>query len=66
VQEEHTMQKAEVKQMTSIISRERCVMNIAMGALEFPMVELQEQAKELSHIDLVVSQLPIEIVYALK
>jgi hypothetical protein len=47
-------------------SREHQVMKIATGALEFPTTELKEKAKTLSHIDLVVSQLPIEILYGLQ
>jgi hypothetical protein len=66
VQAENTTQTTEVQHMTSIISRERHVMKIATRALEFPMTELKEQAKALSHIDLVVSQLPIEILYGLQ
>jgi len=41
-------------------------MKIPKGALEFPMTKLQEQSKTLSHIDLVLSQLPIEILYGLQ
>jgi hypothetical protein len=59
MQSENTMQTSEEKHMTSIVSRERRVVKIATSALEFPTTKLQEQAKEISHIDLVVSQLPI-------
>jgi hypothetical protein len=51
--------------MTSIVSRERQVMKIATGALEFTMVELKEKSKELIHIDLVLSQLSVEVLYGL-
>jgi stress response protein YsnF len=37
VQTKNTTQTIEVQHTTSIISKERCVMKIAMGALEFPM-----------------------------
>jgi hypothetical protein len=47
-------------------SGERRVMKIAVGALEFPTTELKEQAKTLSHIDLVLSQLPVEVLYGLQ
>jgi hypothetical protein len=45
---------------------EHRVMKIPTGALEFPTVELKEKVKTLSHIDLVVLQFPIEILYGLQ
>jgi len=51
--------------MTSIISRERRVIKIAMGALEFPMEKLKEQVKALSHIELVLSHLLVKVLYKL-
>jgi hypothetical protein len=41
-------------------------MNIVVGALEFPIVELKEKEKTLSHIDLVLYHLPIEVLYGLQ
>jgi hypothetical protein len=42
------------------------VIKIVTRALEFPTIELTKKVKELSHIDLVVSQFPIEILYVLQ
>jgi hypothetical protein len=42
------------------------VMKIAAGDLEFPTTELQEHAKALSHIDLVLSQLSVEVLHGLQ
>jgi hypothetical protein len=44
VQAENPMWIVEVQPINSIVSIERHVMKIAIGALEFPKVELQEEA----------------------
>jgi hypothetical protein len=41
-------------------------MKISAGAIEFPMTEMQEQAQALSHIDLVLSQLPMNVLHNLQ
>jgi hypothetical protein len=41
-------------------------MKIVDEALEFPTTELKEKAKELSHIDLVLSNLLVEVLYGLQ
>jgi hypothetical protein len=60
------MRTTKVHLMTSIISRERRVMKIATRDVDFPTIDLKEQEKTISHIDLVVSQLPTEIWYELQ
>jgi hypothetical protein len=35
------------------------VLKISPDAIEFPTPEMQEQARVLSHLDLVISQMPI-------
>jgi hypothetical protein len=59
----------EVKHMTShpsATSGEKRVMKIVARALDFPTEKLQEHAKELSHIDLVLSQLSVEVLHGLQ
>jgi hypothetical protein len=47
-------------------SGERQVMKIEKRYLEFPTEELQEHTKPLSHIKLVLSQFPKEVLHVLK
>jgi hypothetical protein len=57
-----------VQLMTShpyVALRESQVMKIVARALEFPMAELQEHVKALSHINLVLSQLHVEVLHSL-
>jgi hypothetical protein len=42
------------------------LIKLATGAVEFPTIEMQEQARELGHIDLVLSQLPIDVLQELQ
>jgi hypothetical protein len=58
-----------VQQMTShpsVKSGERRVMKIATGFVEFPTTELQEHEKVLSHIELVLSKLLMEVLHGLQ
>jgi hypothetical protein len=42
------------------------MIKISLGAIEFPLIEMQEQAQTLSHIDLVLSQLPMIVLKGLQ
>jgi hypothetical protein len=48
------------------VSTEHRVMNISIGALEFPSTETHEKVKELSHINLMFSQLPMNVLHNLQ
>jgi hypothetical protein len=48
------------------VAGERRIIKLATGAVEFPMTEMQEQARELGHIDLVLSQLPMDVLQELQ
>jgi hypothetical protein len=49
-----------ISQSLAVIG-ERRLIKLATGAVEFPMTKMQEQARELGHIDLVLSQLPMDV-----
>jgi hypothetical protein len=43
------------------VTGERRIIKLATGGIEFPMIEMQEKFRELGHIDLVLSQLPMDM-----
>jgi hypothetical protein len=42
------------------------MLQIEIDAIEFPMPELQEQMKTMSHLNILVSQMPIHILQILQ
>jgi hypothetical protein len=60
-----TTEAQSMKSHLSTISRGHLVMEIVAGSLEFPTKESQEHAKTLSHINLVLSEFPVEVLFGL-
>jgi hypothetical protein len=49
-----------------VVTGKRRLIKLATGAVEFPTKEMQEQARALGHIELVLSQLPMDVLQELK
>jgi hypothetical protein len=47
--------------LSLVVAEERRMIKLVTGEVEFPMIKMQEQARALGHIDLVLSQLPMDV-----
>jgi hypothetical protein len=57
--------RATISQSLEVAGECRLI-KLATGVVEFPTIEMQEQARELGHIDLVLSQLPTYVLQELQ